>query len=240
MRWLVFGALLTLPGFANAAMAQDRSTPPLERLVDTTYEVRLPAHECTVPSAVLGLARRYRFIAGAEYLMVDCQKRWNEAPRDGDTINLQGLSIGDALQKLAAIDPRYRWVERDGLVVVRPLEAWADPKNTLNFTAESFVLDDVNVGGALDAVVAALTGESRRSPTLDQSAQRTEQGARRFSVKTGATSVGEALNAIVRAHGDAWWQFGGPPGQPDLPPFVWIYTFDGTGLGVSTRKRSPR
>jgi hypothetical protein len=177
-------------------------------------------------------------LAGLEYLRVDCQKRWNEARRDGDTINLQGLSIGEALKKLTDIDPRYRLIERDGVVVIRPLEAWADPRNMLNFTTESFVLEDVNVGGALEAVISALTGDSRSAWALDQSAQRTEQGARRFSVKTGATSVGEALSAIVRAHGHAWWVFGGPPAQPDLTPVVSIHTFDGTGLGVSTRKRS--
>jgi hypothetical protein len=171
--------------------------------------------------------------------MVDCQKRWHEARRDGDTIDLQGLSIGEALTKLTEIDPNYRLVERDGVVVMRPLDAWADHGNMLNFTTASFVLEDVNVGSALAAVVSALTGESREPLALDRSAQRTEQGARRFSVKTGAASVGEALTAVVRAHGDAWWQFGPGP-TTDLTLFVSIHTFDGTGLGVSTRKRSPR
>jgi hypothetical protein len=238
MRWLMIGVGLSLLSLSIPASAQEH-IPPLERLVDLSYEIRLPAHECTVPSAVLGLASRYRFVAGAEYLMVDCQRRWAEARRDGGSINLQGLSVGEALTKLAEIDPRYRLVERDGLVVIRPLEAWADPRHVLNFSTESFVLEDVNIGGALDAVVEALTGRPRADSALERSAERTEQGSRRFSVKTGATSVGEALNAIVRAHGDAWWQFGGPPGQPDLPPVVWIYTFDGTGLGLSTRKRTP-
>jgi hypothetical protein len=241
MRWLVFGAVLTLPGFVNPAIAQERSIPPLERLVDTDYEIRLPAHECTVPAAVLGLAKRYRFIAGAEYLLVDCQRLWTSRPRDVEVLNLRGLSVGEALKKLTAIDPRYRWVERHGLIVVRPLEAWADPKNMLNFTTESFVLDDVNVGGALDAVVGALSGQPRSSEVLDASAQRTEQGARRFSVKTGATSVGEALSAIVRAHGDAWWEFRRSfTVENPAPPAVWIYTFDGTGLGASVRARHVR
>jgi hypothetical protein len=239
MRWLAIGAVTWL-GCASPAAAQNAAIPPLERFVDIHYEIRLPAHECAVPSAFLGLARRYQFLAGVEYPRVDCQQRFQEARRDGETINLYGLSVGEALTKLTEIDPRYRLVERDGVVVMRPLDAWADPRNLLNFTTGSFALDDVNVGSALEAVVEALTGESRSSWALDQSTQRTEQGARRFSVKTGATSVGEALSAIVRAHGDAWWQFGGPPGRPDSPPLVSIHTFDGAGLGVSTRTRSPR
>lgn len=241
MRGSAVAAVLLVLGLAGPLTAQDTTIPPLERIIDTDHSIRLPAHECTVPSAVLGLARRYRFIAGAEFLLVDCQRLWTEARRDGESINLRGFSVGDALKRLTAIDPRYRWVERDGLVVIRPLEAWADPKNMLNFTTESFVLADVNVGSALDAVVGALTGQPRWSPEmLHASAERTEQGARRFSVKTATVSVAEALDAIVRAHGDAWWEFR-RSFTPDNPaPAVWIYTFDGTGLGVSARSRNPR
>ena len=75
MRWLVIGGAFTLLGFASPAVAQDAVISPLERLVDTSYQILLPAHECTVPSAVLGLARRYHFIVGVEYLLVDCARR---------------------------------------------------------------------------------------------------------------------------------------------------------------------
>ena len=240
MRWLMFGAGLTLLGFASAASAQNSSIPPLERLVDTSYRISIPAHECTVPSAVLGLARRYRFIAGVEFLPVDCQPLWTGARRDGETINLQSLSVGQALKKLTSIDPRYRWMERDGVIVVRPLEAWADPNNMLNFTTESFVLNDVNVGSAIATVVAALTAQGRSFEVLEASAERTEEGRRRFSVKTGPTSVGEALSAIVRAHGAAWWEFQLGSTQQNPLPVVRIHTFDGTGLGVTVRSPSRR
>ena len=239
MRWLVIGGAFTWLGFAAPAFAQTTLIPPLERRVDSSYEILLPAHECTVPSAVLGLARRYEFIAGVEYLLVDCQPLWTGARRDGERINLQGLSVGEALTKLTTIDPRYRWVEQKGLVVVRPVEAWADPRNLLNFTTESFVLDDVNVGGALDAVRAAVTGTPQSHSAMERSAERTEQGARRFSVKAESVSVGEALDAIVRAHGDAWWRFGACA-TIELAPCVWIHTFDGTGLGTGVGARRPR
>ena len=69
------------------------------------------------------------------------------------------MTVGDALKKLSALDPRYRWIESDGVIVVRPIAAWSDPKNVLNYQTESFVLKDATLGDALNA-------SSRRSPAL--------------------------------------------------------------------------
>ena len=228
MRRLVLGVAFTL--LSCAAAAQDAAVPPLERLIDTDYSLRLPVHECTVPGAVAGLARRFHFRAGVEYLPVDCQPYHQNAARSKESVNLRGLTIRAALEKLSALDPRYRWVETDGLIVMRPLEAWADPKNMLNYTTGSFELEEVNFGGALDAVVSALTG--KQHSTAASLAERTEQGARRFSVRAGATSVAAALDAIVRQHGDAWWEVRLSAVPPNgLGPVIWIWTHDGSGIG---------
>lgn len=240
MRRLILGVGITLLGFASPSAAQNTAIPQLERFIDVSYRIQLPAHECTIPSAVIGLARRYHLIAGVEYLLVDCQRLFTAPRRDGEVVNLQGLSIGEGLKKLAEIDPRYRWMEVDGVVVVRPLVSWTDPKNMLNFTTQSFVLEDVNVGSALAAVVSALQGYEGPSQHLHTSAQGTEQGARQFKVKTGTTSVGEALNAIVRAHGAAWWEIQLASMQENAPPVIRIHTFDGTGLGLTVMDRRQR
>jgi hypothetical protein len=240
MRRLIFGVSVTLLGYASPAAAQNTAIPPLERIIDTSHKIPLPAHECTVPSAVSRLARQYHFIAGVEYLLVDCQPLFVGTPRDAAVINLQSLSVGEALKKLTEIDPRYRWMELDGVVVVRPVVAWTDRQNMLNFTTQSFVLEDVNVGSALAAAVAALQGYAGPSEQLHSSAQGTEQGARQFSVKTGATSGADALSAIVRAHGAAWWEVQLASMQAKPYPVVRIHTFDGTGLGLSVLSRSPR
>lgn len=230
MRRRVLGVAFTL--LSCAAAAQDAAVPPLERLIDTDYSLRLPVHECTVPGAVVGLARRFRFRAGVEYLPVDCQPYWQNAARRKESVNLRGLTIREALGKLSALDRRYRWAESDGLIVMRPVEAWADPNNLLNYTAGSFELNDVNFGGALDAVVSALTGEQHS--TAASLAERTEQGARRFSVRAGATSVAAALDAIVRQHGNAWWEVRlGVFQQKLLVPMIWVHTHDGSGMGKS-------
>lgn len=230
MRRLNLGVVVTLLSCAAAA-AQDATVPPLERLIDIDYEIRVPVNDCAVPSMVAGLARRYHFLAGAEYLPVDCQSIWRETPRTGELLNLRGLTIRAALEKLATLDPRYRWIERDGMVVIRPLKAWGDRTNMLNYTTTSFALDEVNLGGALDAVLSAITGIGRTSGQL--LSNRTEQAARSFSVKAGATSVGEALDAIVRAHGQSWWEVKiGTVRQNELRPMIWLRTFDDSGIGA--------
>jgi len=230
MRRLLMGVVVTL--LSCAAAAQDAPVPPLDRLIDIDYSIRLPVHECTVPGAVAGLARQLHLRAGVEYLPVDCQLHWRNGTRQVESVNLRGLTIGDALRTLSALDPRYRWVETDGVIVMRPLEAWADPKNLLNYAAGSFELDDVNFGGALDAVVSALTGEQHS--TAASLAERTEQGARRFSVRAGATSAVAALDAIVRQHGNAWWEVRlGVFQQTQLVPMIWVRTHDGSGIGKS-------
>ena len=124
------------------------------------------------------------------------------------------------------MDGRYRWIEHDGLIVLRPVSAWGDRRNLLNFTTTSFALENVNFGGALDAVVSAVIGKPRSGGEL--LATRTEQGSRLFSVTTGPTSLGGALDAIVRSHGDLWWQVRDNGDNRT----IFFYTFDESGLGV--------
>jgi hypothetical protein len=230
MRRLILGAVFML--LSCAASAQDAPVPPLERLIDSDYSLRLPVHECTVPGTVAGLARRFHFRAGVEYLPVDCQPYHQNAARSKESVNLRGLTIREALGKLSALDPRYRWIESDGVLVIRPVTAWADRTNMLNFVTPSFVLDDVNLGGALDVVVSAITGTARSGGAL--LSNQTEQASRTFSVNAAATSAGEALDAIVRAHGQAWWEVRhGHVPQNEMGPRITFYTFDESGIGAA-------
>ena len=49
----------------------------------------------------------------------------------------------------------HRWMESNGVVVMRPVEAWSDPRHFLHRTI-SLVVDDQTVVGALAAVRTAL------------------------------------------------------------------------------------
>lgn len=231
MRRLVLGVIVALLS-CDLVRAQNAVVPALQRVIDTDFEVRLPIHECSVPDAVKFLARRLRFPAGVEYLPGICTRLY-QGVKAADRLNLRGLSVSDGLGKLIALDPRYHWIDSDGVVVVRPADAWADPKNLLNFKTSSFALEGVNLGAALDAVASALHGKQRLDG--DTLANRTEQGSRLFSVKTGPTSAGGVMDAIVRAHGDMWWEL--QDFDADVVAkgrrMLWFYTFDGSGLGTA-------
>lgn len=232
---LLPGVLLTLLSWAHPGAAQDTRLPPIERLIDIDFHVRQPVGECTVATAMAGLASRYEIVAVIEYPRAECARMGGERYHGEELLNLRGLTIGEALETLVAMDPRYRVVQHDGVVVMRPVAAWADAANVLNFTAGSFALEDTTLGGALDAIVSAISGVPRSlAATLGT---RTEQGARKFSVKTGAASAGAALEAIVRAHGAAYWivresqlDRDGQPGRN-----IFFHTFDGTGIGTHIR-----
>jgi len=228
---LLSGVLAILMSCAPA-VAQTETVPPLLREIDTDLEVPLPIRACSVPNAVTGLARRLHFLAGVEYLPGACSRLYQPG-RSPERLNLRGLSVADALEKLVALDPRYRWLESNGVVVMRPVNAWADATNPLNFKTSSFTLEDTTLGSALNAVVAALDGKPRLDGEMF--ANRTEQGSRLFSVKTGPTSAGGAIDAIVRAHGDMWWELKDFVVAGQDQRVLWLRTFDGSGLGAPIR-----
>jgi len=198
---------------------------PLQRIVDNDFEVRLPLHACSVPATVGQIVKRHQVPAGIEYLPESCPPT---SPRGASTpsVSLAGMTVAAALDKLTELDPRFRWVESNGLAVVRPVSAWGDAKNVLNFTSASFAVDKVNLDVAMSAIVSGLQEKPREAKG---EGVRTNQGSKPLSVKTGPTSVGGALDAIVRAHGDGWWEvrpFSGDHGMRMLS----FQTFDGSHI----------
>jgi hypothetical protein len=224
---LLVGAAFILLS-AVPSRAQDGAVPPLQRIVDWHVELTLPVNECSVPSAVRTLTQRLHFPAGIERLPGACRRSSNGQP--AGTITLHSMTLAEALDKLVEIDRRYRWVDADGVIVVRPLEAWANPKNVLNFRSASVTLEEKNLDDAVEAIAAAI--DDREPRWFPPQAARTTQGSRLFSVKTGATSLGEALDAIIRTHGDAVWELAdfGPADPTRSMRMLLLYTFDGGAL----------
>ena len=221
-------AVVALLGFTSPVAAQD-GVPPLKRIIDISLRVPAAVDECSVASTVVILARRFGIVAGVEYPRSQCEKIGATRTSHGESINLQGMTVEQAFATLASMDPRYRMVEHDGVVVLRPVDAWSDPKNILNFSSPRFALENVTLGLALDALLSAMVGDS--PSTTDRFGTATEQGARRFSVKTGATAAGGALDAIVRAHGAAIWVVR----EGEIGRAFFLHTFDGGGIGASRR-----
>ena len=234
VRGLVIGAVLLVLGFPALSASQVGELAPVERVIDRNFEVRSIVSECTVPNAAAGLARVYRFAAGIEYPRAKCARMGSQQSGSGELVDLRGMTVGGALTKLVEMDPRYRWVDSDGVIVLRPLAAWSDPTNTLNFETDRFVLEDATIGTALLSFVSSVTGEKKSEFPFSE---RTEQAARRFNVTTRTTSAGEALDAIVRAHGASYWiaresDFDGGRRHGRM---IFLKTFDDAGISVAVR-----
>jgi hypothetical protein len=138
------------------------------------------------------------------------------------------------LDRLVALDPRYHWIETDGIVVVRPLDAWKDPRHFMNATFSGLTLTDLHLGCAVTALAAMLRGDAFTPTPCDWDYYpRTEQANRRFSVSLHTTSILDAANAFVRAHGSLRWSLSYcKPEQRREYATLMLSTFDRAGLGV--------
>ena len=138
------------------------------------------------------------------------------------------MTVAEALDTLVKLDPRYRWVESNGVILVRPVRAAVDPKHFLHQTVSSFAFENKSLSGALHAVYLALghDGSDQRA------AQNTPDGAREFSVNVSSTSIVEALTEIVLVHGAMRCEIGSCFPTPSLEhAIISLYTYDGAGLG---------
>ena len=238
-RALTVGVVISLAAFAATVHARQDAIPPRQRLVPAPFEMRLPLTICDVPAAAAALARRTQLVAGIEYLPGDCQEIWRTQKRGTEVQVLAGLTVEAALDKLIELDARYRWTESDGVILVRPLQAWADAQNWLNQPIGSFAIDDQDLSGAMQEVVCHIPERPfpERACHHGGMVMQTELGARRFSVKLSATSRIDSLNAIVAAHGAMWWEARDRtrPTTEGEHRMLWFNTPDGAGIGMPTK-----
>jgi hypothetical protein len=212
--------------------AGQEAPPPAKRLITENLEFRTAFLPCHAPDIAVRLAKMTGVPAGAEALPGPCGYEGGRGAPLESPVNLLGRPLEEAMDTLIALDPRYRWLETDGVIVIRPLEAWNNQQHFLHRPLASFAVDDQHIGGALARLGAARDGRLSRPP-LDVE-MRTEQVNLRFSVNLGATTIYAAMNAVVRAHGASWWQvrYCQPQVRPEFSQ-LYLFTFDGSGLGVS-------
>ena len=215
---------------AQPARAQEGSVDPLARQVTINVTLKLPVGSCTVPQLAAHIASQLDIPSGIELLPVPCT--WSDQPLT-DEIPLMGMPVQDVLDLLIKADSRYYWVDSDGVIVVRPLDAWKKKDHFLHDTLQSLELKEQNVGAAMDQIFARPgrvvgSGELHMSndPTL-------------VTLSLGSVSRIEALDAVVRAHGRIRWEVGYclPELESDVAT-AWLYVHDEgvarprSGLGV--------
>jgi hypothetical protein len=142
--------------------------------------------------------------------------------------DLAGRTVREALDIFVAQDPRYRWEERAGVLVIRPIDLWNNPDDVLNqpfarVQRNQFRLDDV-----LTSVMTAIVGTSAalNVPAPIDSKQ--------FSLDVPSGTVVDVLVAAARAHGASMWSVPDDARVPGHAGFsLGFKTFDGRGAGLT-------
>jgi hypothetical protein len=224
--------------------AADVASQPIEEEV----YYRLPLPPCELPSVVKWLARAAQRPAGIEQLPDDCRSVRKPAASTvtRDQVYLTGKRVGEALNELVAVDPRYAWVETDGVIVMRPVSAWANQRHFLHRAIQRFSFTDQHIGVALGEWLQAVSNNTRpffESHPL-RAAQRTEEGNRPFTVAVapGASAI-SALDQIVRAHGKLIWEvsYCQPAAERQFATvFLWTTERNPTGIGAPLAGRPRR
>lgn len=221
---------------AALSAIQVSAAAPEEQIISGDVRLALPVGTCTVPALVRRIAEDLKMPAGIEALPGPCV-----GPRRvRDRVALTGMTLAEAMDKVIGEDPRYWWTFADGVLVVRPLEAWGEREHFLHRTLASFQIDDRNLDGIVAVVRNAITGGE--SASLADRPLQTDEGNRKLSVDMTGTSIYEALNQVVRAHGALVWQLSycRAPGRQELSEIM-FRTFDGSGLttGVKVSPADP-
>ena len=120
-----------------------------------------------------------------------------------------GKRLRDVLDAIVSADPRYEWREDAGVIVVRPVAAWASNSGTLDIPVGPVTLEQANRADAKH-VLAQMFGAFTVEPPL--------RNIRRFSLDVPAgTPLLQFLNAVVRAHGNLCWTVNMSTQSPGLP-----------------------
>ncbi len=93
--------------------------------------------ECNLWTAVEQLARQARLRVGFESLRRCSPGRKALAPAE-PTVTLRANSAEEAMSALIRLSPDFAWREIEGIVVIRPRDAWKDASDPLNQPVRSF------------------------------------------------------------------------------------------------------
>jgi hypothetical protein len=144
-------------------------------------------------------------------------------------VSLAGKTVREALDHVVASDPRYQWVDMNGVLVVRPIVAWLDPDNPLNRSLGDIDLDRAGFATVLDTIFTRLSAHQYGTfPPREPY----------FAIRLRSASALDVLNEIARSHGavewDALYDCAAMGGIPDTLQ-IRLKIHGGYGLGRCTR-----
>ena len=234
-QWAVLGQ--GSPDFNQTSRPSRAVSPSTASKLDAIIEeqnvgIVIPPPRCAVPGVAARVSQSVGIPAGIEYAPESCDVR-QPLPPDAERLLLTGLTAREALNRLIGLDPRYQWIESQGVMIMRPVKALNDREHFLHRVSPTFHIDAKNYAAALKAVQGGLLGSSDDF-NADPFGERTPQGSTPISVHLDtATSAYEALNAIVRTHGSLRWRvtYCAEQARHEYAT-LWMDTYDQSGLGT--------
>jgi len=151
-------------------------------------------------------AAEFRSLAAAARVPMGFEAAAPEGPT-GWKVEATGRPLRAVLDAIVAADSRYEWRDDNGVIVLRPSAAWSDRDNALYRSVGSIRFADVGAADVL-RIVAGLFGENLLASQRDDM-----RDPQRFSLDLPPGTILDALNGIVRAHGQLAWSL-----EPHAPP----------------------
>ncbi len=219
MRYLVLVACAGVSLLAQAAPLHAGLDAPLRGEVRVIDPARQPP--CALWTSLEQLARHAGVRLGFEQTL-DCRPAtWTRQPYEHLPVDLGGLTVRAAFDRLLAHRPDYQWTVADGIVLVRPRGAWANG-SVLNRPVEAFAATGQHPHHVLHTLLqttrpslfrehvdAQLSSYGRRGDDPDAVAPIDAPIAVAF---VGGTVI-DALNAITTPFGGSWEVAYSPGGQ---------------------------
>ena len=223
----------------NAGAQGPPASAPEDRLLQLD-SIGSPGLDLVIPSQAAGAAVAMRiFWMGRVPSGFEGVYEAPAQPPRRARFDMTGATVREALDTLVRSDPRYLWQSMNGVIVVRPVLASADPHNLRNQPVRDINWRDVTAEQAF-VNVRKLINESSNVPSTFAGS---DHDARLLSIRVQSGSVLDVLNEIVRAHGELMWsvEYVGPArrGVVQTGPrvsFIWV---DGHGIGgVPVRRQA--
>ena len=224
MRIAVVAALIC--GFSGVSVAQDN-------VLDRRIESDAPgAAVVWVPDGVANgtFAWRVAQTAGVPLIFEASPLQYRDPAVIAERVDLSEHTVREALDTLVAQDPRYRWEERDGVIVIRPGGLWSNPDDALNQPIPGLHGDALSAQDVLAGVMRAMVG-THGSLSLPAAID-----SKRFSLNVPEGTVLDVLVAAARVHGGLIWSVPDAARGPDRAGFS--LGFD-TFAGGDTRITGP-
>src|SRR5262245_3052926 len=129
---------------------------PLERIVGPDAEGHPILVQDFFGISVSAIGRAARVPIGVEFRAGD-----DELPQGGPRFAATGYPLRAVLNALISLKPGYEWREIDGVIVIRPTEAWGASTYPRNTPVRALSIQGIRTGEALTLAAAALGSRQR-------------------------------------------------------------------------------